>query len=258
MVCGRVSGCCRLSTTVSARRWKLPTTLPGKTHPRETPPGVAATSGEREKQRREDALVCPGSQMSLVPGCRSSLSPAVHPRPAGMGQGTPSAQGHSSKCPHPLPGLLCRKPLAQPPESAAASRHHLKSHSRPVASCRRDSISMLSHGGARVGAPSQWGTMARGDGGHLGHSRATGTGPQAAQLFCCPSPQGHTPGPATPRSHAQGLPSEAGSHGGHSGALRESHQDHTGPPCDHSHGSLATSSPHIAWEHNVLLNELQV
>lgn len=206
MVCGRAGRCCQLSLTVSTRRWKhyQEKLIPERLIP--PPPGAAATSGVREEQRQKDALVCPGSHMLLVPGCCSSLSPAIHPRLLGQGKGHPAPRATAPKCPHPLLGPLRRKPLTQSPESDAASRHHLKSHSGPAPCHHSESISMLSHSSARAGASSQRGATARGDGGHLGRSRAMGAGPPAAQLFCCPSPQGHRPGLAIPHSCAKSCP----------------------------------------------------
>lgn len=197
-----------------------------------------------------------GSHTSLIPGCRSSLSPAVHPCLRGQGKGCLAPRAtHSSKHSCHLMSPFCRKPLTQPPESAAASRHHPKSHSRPAAGCRSKSISTPSHGSARAGASSQRGTTARGDGGHLGHSRAVDASSPAGLLLSQP------PGTHAGMGDPVLVSLRAAQHGrepqGPSGVLWESHWDHTGPPCDRSCGSLAVSGPRIAREHKVLLNELQ-
>lgn len=160
----------------------------------------------------------------LYPGATDFSCPSL---PVGTRQQAPSSRAtHSSKHSCSLLGPLCRKPLTQPSESAAAPRH-LPSLTAEQQWCLSEDFT-LSHGDARAGASSQRDVRARGEG-HLSHSQASDP-----KVTCLQS-----------------------AHRGQSRAQQESHQDHAGPPGDRSRGSLAVSSPCIAREHNVLLNELQ-
>lgn len=113
--CGRVSGCCRLSMTVTSGRWKLPTALPGKTHPRDSsrlPQGWLQHLGHGKSRGGGH----PGaSWLSRITGTLvlQPPEPGWPSPPAGTGQRTPKAT-HSTEHPCSLLGPLYRKPLTQP------------------------------------------------------------------------------------------------------------------------------------------------
>lgn len=214
--------------------------LPGKTHPRETHPNkthpnkthptsprggrIIWVAGRAEAGGRPGASCLSHAACTQVPQLPQPSCPSL---PVGTRQQAPSSRAtHSSKHSCSLLGPLCRKPLTQPSESAAAPRH-LPSLTAEQQWCLSKDFT-LSHGDARAGASSQRDVRARGEG-HLSHSQASDP-----KVTCLQS-----------------------AHRGQSRAQQESHQDHAGPPGDRSRGSLAVSSPCIAREHNVLLNELQ-
>ena len=183
MACGRVSRRSQLAATVSAGRWKLPTALPGKTHPPKTrpTPGAAATSGA--EQGREDTPVRPGS--AAAPGALLSISAC------GMRTGTrraPTTPSPPAPAPWKAPNTAPRVRCQTSPRSARQTggvRAHLRAEPRQSSS--RSIVAAGQDGEGRRSPPRP--------------QPGCGRWPTRGTALLLPQ---------TPRSCAQ-----AGSHGGH-------------------------------------------